>query len=112
MVDGYRIPWKEWDEKRHAMDQAIKDAMVEMGEGGPAVESRRLPYPRVGRSVRKDHHAGDYQAIWYERSPIGAKCRLGMHHGVAEVVLDVWKVFNLSRRLECPCGKYARIETY
>ena len=110
MAGGSTV-WQQWDEY-HAMDETIQAAMAELHVGDPAVEVRRLPYPRVPRPVRKDHSKANYQATWYERDPVGLPCRIGLHQSAAEVVLDVWTVFHLDRRLECPCGKYARIESY
>ena len=66
----------------------------------------------MSRPVTKDHSQGDFKATWYEHGPIGLSCRTGRHQGAAEVVLDIWTIFQLERRLECPCGKYARIESY
>ena len=111
MTGNGRTAYEQWD-RHHAMDEVIQAAVAELHKGKPAVETKRLPYPKVSRPVEKDHCEGNFRAIWYERSPAGVKCRLGLHQGIAEVVLDVWVVFNLSRRLECPCGKYARIEKY
>lgn len=97
----------------------LEDARAALAEteafylGNPPRELRSLPYRYVTRPVTKEVSFMDPDRTFthYEKSTIGLSCRLGLHRPL-EVVIDYWIVFRLGRRLECPCGKAAKIEVY